>query len=155
MIMKEIKPNQPQPSEELLDKVRRIAFVKSMVSLAYRGEFNKFGVYVQSKDMYEQDVTKTIYMAGGRFIPKLRFTKVTKDLPLEVPDEVFKDLDFNDPNYDKKYTQKYDRYLEEGGFLKTKVIVNKYEPGDWENKLDLLDKFTQEFEEKYIGQDYP
>ena len=83
--MKEIKPNQPRPSQELLEKVQRIAFRKSMVSLAYRGEFNKFGVYVQSKKIYEQDVTKTIYMTGGKFIPKLKFTEIAKDLPLEFP----------------------------------------------------------------------
>jgi hypothetical protein len=145
----------PQPSEELLEKVRSIAYRKSMVSLAYRGEFNKFGVYVQSKDIHEQDVTKTIYMAGGRFIPKLIFMEVNKDLPLEIPGEVFEDLDFDDPAYDNKYKQRYDRYLEEGGFFKPKVIINKYEPGDWENKLDLLYTFTLELEEKYKGQDYP
>ena len=154
--MKEIKPNQPHPSQDLLDKVQHIAFVKSMVSLAYRGEFNKFGVYVQSKEIHERDVTKTIYMAGGKFIPKITFTVISKDFPPEVPDEIFADLDPDDPSYDKKYRRRYDKYLKERGFLEPdKVIINKYQPGDWGDKLDLLDKFTQEFEEKYVGQDYP
>ncbi len=113
--MKEIKPNQPRPSEELLEKVRCIAYTKSMVGQRYRGEFNRFGVYVQSKDIYEQDSDKTIYMAGGKFISKLKF------------------MDFSG----------------------NETIVNKYESGDWEEKLDLLYKFTQEFQEKYKGQDYP
>jgi len=143
----------PHPSEELLEKVQQIAYIKSRVSLVYRGEFNKFGVYVQTKDIYGRDVDKTIYMAGGKFIPKLKFTEVTKAFPPEVPDEVFQDLDIHDPNYDKKYDRRYKRYLEE--HLKPEVIVNKYEPGDWEKKLDLLYKFTLELEEKYAGQDYP
>lgn len=150
--MKEIKLNQLHPSEELLEKVQRIAFRKSMVSLAYRGEFNTFGVYVQSKEIYEQDVAKTIYMAGGKFIPKLKFTEIAKDLPPEFPHELFADLD---PDYDKKYDQRYQNYLKEGGFFEPEIIINKHEPGDWEKKLDLLYKFTLELEEKYVGQDYP
>ncbi len=153
--MKEIKPNQPHPPKELLEKVQYIAFRKSMVSLAYRGEFNKFGVYVQSKDIHEQDFTKTIYMAGGKFIAKLIFTEVTRDLPLEVPEEIYEGPDFDDPDYDKKTQQRYDNYLKEGGFFEPEIIVNKYEPGDWEKKLGLLYKFTLELEEKYAGRDYP
>lgn len=153
--MEEIKLNQPHPSEELLEEVQRIAFRKSMVSLAYRGEFNKFGVYVQSKEIYEQDVAKTIYMAGGKFIPKLKFTEIAKDLPLEFPHELFEGLDPDDPDYDKKYDQRYQNCLKEGGFFEPEIIINKYEPGDWEKKLDLLYKFTLELEEKYAGQDYP
>jgi len=152
-----IKPNQLHPSEELLEKVRHIAFVKSMVSLAYRGEFNKFGVYVQSKDIYEQDFTKTIYMAGGKFIPKLKFTDISRDLPVEVPEDIYADLDLADPDYLKKADQRCKDYLSKCEFSKFETIVNKYEPGDWEGKLDLLHKFTQEFEEKYrgLGQEYP
>lgn len=153
--MKEIKPNQPRPSEELLEKVRCIAYRKSMVSLVYRGEFNKFGVYVQSKDIHEQDFTKTIYIVGGKFIAKLIFTEVTRDLPLETPEGLFEDIDLDDPDYDKKTQQRYNNYLKEGGFFEPEIIVNKYEPGDWEKKLDLLYKFTLELEEKYVGQDYP
>jgi hypothetical protein len=153
--MKEIKPNQLHPSEELLEKIQHIAFRKSMVSLAYRGEFNKFGVYVQSKDIHEQGFTKTTYMAGGKFIPKLIFMEVTKALPLEAPQDIFEDIDLDDPEYEKKTQQRYDNYLKEGGFFKPEIIVNKYEPGDWEKKIDLLYKFTLELEEKYVGQDYP
>ena len=153
--MKEIKPNQPHPSEELLEKIRWIAYYKSMVSLAYRGEFNKFGVYVQSKDIYEQGFDKTIYMAGGEFIPKLIFTEVTKALPLEAPQDIFADIDLDDPEYGKKTRQRYDNYLKEGRFFESQIIVNKYEPGDWEKKIDLLYKFTEEFAEKFVGQDYP
>ena len=126
-----------------------------MVSLAYKGDFNKFGVYVQSKDIHERDVSKTVYMVGGKFIPKLKFTEVTKNMPLEVPFEIFEDLDIDDPDYDKQYDQRYNRYLEEGGFRKEEVAIDKYETGDWENKLDLLYKFTLEFAEKHIGKDYP
>ena len=143
----------PHPSDELLEKVRCIAYTKSMVSLRYKGEFNRFGVYVQSKDIYGRDVDKTVYMAGGKFISKLKFTESTKAVPPEVPNEVFKDLDIHDPNYDRKYDRRYKRYLDE--YLKPEVIVNKYEPGDWENKLDLLYRFTLDFQEKYKGQDYP
>lgn len=143
----------PQPSEDLLEKVRQIAHRKSMVSLAYRGEFNKFGVYVQSKDIYGRDVDKTIYMAGGKFIPKLKFTEVTKAFPTEVPSEVFNDLDIHDPNYGKKYDRRHKHYLKES--LKPEIIVTKYEPGEWEKKLDLLHKFTLELEEKYVGENYP
>ena len=85
------------PSDELLDKVRCIAYTKSMVSLRYKGEFNRFGVYVQSKDIFKLDVDKTVYMAGGKFISKLRFTEITQADPPEVPFEVFEDLDVNDP----------------------------------------------------------
>jgi len=161
MIVKEIKPNQPHPSEQLLEKIRWIAFYKSMVSLAYRGEFNKFGVYVQSKDIYgemkdkyQPTTSKTVYIAGGKFIPKLIFTDVTKDPPLETPQNLFADIDLDDPEYGKKIRQRYDKYLKEGRFFESQVIVNKYEPGDWEKKIDLLYKFAEEFEEKFVGQDY-
>ena len=156
--MKEIKPNQPRPSEELLEKVRGIAYYKFMVSLPYRGEFNKFGVYVQSKDIYERDVSKTIYMAGGKFIPKLIFTDTSRDVPDEFPEEI-DPIDLADPNYLEKVLEKgrqrRENYFKKSGFSESETIVNKYEPGDWENKLDLLYKFTVEFQEKYIGKDYP
>ena len=151
--MKEIKPNQPHPSEELLEKIRCIAYTKWMVSLPYRGEFNRFGVYVQSKDIYDQDVSKTIYMAGGKFITKLIFSDVSKEV--EFPEGTFEGLDWDDPDYFDKLKQRREDFLSKSEFYESETIVNKYEPGDWENKLDLLYKFTVEFQEKYAGKDYP
>ena len=153
MIMKEIKPNQPHPSEELLEKIRWIAYYKSMVSLAYRGEFNKFDVYVQSKDIFDQDVSKTVYMAGGKFIPKLIFSDVSRKI--EFPEETFEGLDWADPDYFDKLKQRREDYLSKSESSESETIVTKYEPGSWEHKLDLLWKFTEEFAEKYVGQDYP
>ena len=162
MIVKEIRPNQPHPSEELLEKIRWIAYYKSMVSLAYRGEFNKFGVYVQSKDIYgemkdkyQPTTSKTVYIAGGKFIPKLIFTEVTKDPPLEYPYEIYDGLDIMAPDYSERAEQRENDYRNKLKIGETETLINKYEPGSWEHKLDLLWKFAEEFAKKYVGQDYP
>ena len=151
--MKEIRPNQPHPTEELLEKVRGIAYTKSKVSLPYRGEFNRFGVYVQSKDIYDQDINKTIYLAGGKFIPKLIFSDIWREI--EYPEGLFDGLDYSDPDYFHKLTQRREDFLSKNKVSMSETIVNKYKPGDWENKLDLLHNFTVKFNEEYIGKAYP
>ncbi len=55
------------PSRELIIKVKFIGDTKHKVSNAgLRGEFNRFGCYVQEKYL-------TYYSAGGKHIPKLEF----------------------------------------------------------------------------------
>lgn len=62
------------PSRELLLKVKFIGDTKHTVGLraeysvglALKGEFNRFGVYVQKKEPF-------YYFAGGKYIPKLEF----------------------------------------------------------------------------------
>lgn len=62
------------PSRELLLKVKFIGDTKHTVGyragysvgLALKGEFNRFGLYVQQKSL-------TFYFAGGKHIPKLEF----------------------------------------------------------------------------------
>lgn len=57
------------PSPELVLKVKFIGdtkFRRPDLGLALKGEFNRFGLYVQKKEPF-------YYLAGGKYIPKLEF----------------------------------------------------------------------------------
>lgn len=69
-----MQQDKPLPSRELILKVHFIGDTKHTVGyragysvgLALKGEFNRFGLYVQEK-------YPTYYFAGGKYIPKLEF----------------------------------------------------------------------------------
>ena len=61
----------PMPSEELIEKVVRIAQTKNAVRWSHRGRFNQFGVVVRRRVMKRYG--KTAYRVSGRFLPMLMF----------------------------------------------------------------------------------
>ena len=103
------------PSRELILKVHFIGITKHSVrNVGLKGEFNRFGLYVQEKYL-------TYYFAGGKHIPKLEFGM---EMDLENPF----------PTDEKGKT-----------FVRWKVAVRKYKPGDWEKNVDLTYKFARTF----------
>jgi hypothetical protein len=61
----------PMPSEELIEKVVRIAQTKGAVRWSHRGRFNQFGIVVRRRVMKRYG--KTGYRVSGRFLPMLMF----------------------------------------------------------------------------------
>lgn len=103
------------PSHELILKVKFIGdtkFRRPDLGLALKGEFNRFGLYVQKKEPF-------YYLAGGKYIPKLEFG-MELDLPIPRDEK-------GEP------------------FVRWKVAVRKYKPGDWEKNVDLTYKFARAF----------
>lgn len=108
------------PSRELILKVSFIGDMKHIVGfraefgvgLALKGEFNRFGLYVQKKEPF-------YYFVGGKHIPKLEFG-IEFDLPFPKDEK-------GEP------------------FVRWKVAVRKYKPGDWEKNVDLTYKFARAF----------
>jgi len=82
-----MQKNKLLPSRELILKVKFIGDTKHTVGLraefsvglALKGEFNRFGVYVQKKEPF-------YYFAGGKYIPKLEFA-VCFVYPLTMDEE--------------------------------------------------------------------
>ncbi len=61
--------DRPVPSEELVEKVIRIAQTKDAVRWKYRGLFNQFGLVVRRRVMNRY--RKTAYRVSGKFLPML------------------------------------------------------------------------------------
>ena len=67
-----MKRDDVQPSDDLIGLVRFIADTKDSLPFRYRGLLNVQGVYYQAR--YLPNGSR-LYIAGGRFIPKLKFTQ--------------------------------------------------------------------------------
>lgn len=93
-------------------------------------------------------------MVGGKFIPKLVFSESEKYL-FDYPDDLCDGIDLDDSNYEQIYDKRCKEFDDNGGFNKSVITIIKYEPGDWEDKIGMLKHYTEEFEEKYAGKDYP
>jgi hypothetical protein len=68
-----LKPGENIPSEELIEKVVRIAQTKDAVNWKYRGKFNQFGLMVRRHVIKRS--SKTSYRVSGKFLPMLMFVE--------------------------------------------------------------------------------
>lgn len=99
----------PQPSSGLIEKVKRVATIRSCVRKKHQKQFGQFGLMVMRRKRRVRKRTVYAYWVMGRVFTHMKFTD----------------------SWDER--------------VKYGINVEKYKPGDWEERLDKLYEFAEAF----------